>query len=394
MARDRWRIAIFTGTIDLVKQDARGIYIIEILKYLVKFKDLEIVLITPDNIKNKLVENDNITHIEYRLFDRAHFRYFSTMVFSIPKLVLNDFDLLHSFGHEATSIARIAKKIKRDILIIPHFYGLSTSETEIYSKYSIKKKVIRPFMTRREKLIIKQPYGKTVLSEAMKDFLVEVYKIPEENIFVTPIGIEPKPYKDTYNKDTTLLKKLGIDGKKIILYAGWISALHGVIDLVKAIEIINIKNKDLILLIVGFGPLEPLIKDYVKRKQIKNVFFVGKVPHEEINRYLSIADVLVIPHVRCMQTELNPTTKLFEYLASGKPIVSSKLKPIVDIVGDNAVLVEPEDPQSIADGISRLLNDEALSKELGENGKEIVDNYSWEETAKKLHEAYLSILKN
>lgn len=50
---------------------------------------------------------------------------------------------------------------------------------------------------------------------------------------------------------------------------------------------------------------------------------------------------------------------------SGKPIISSNLNAIADVVGDNAILVEPGNPQAFADGILTLLNDEELAKKIG-----------------------------
>ena len=114
--------------------------------------------------------------------------------------------------------------------------------------------------------------------------------------------------------------------------------------------------------------------------------------HKEIPRYLSIADILVIPHARCTQTELNPTTKVFEYLASGKPIVSSNLKPIRETVQNNAILVEPGSPEDFAKGMIKLLKNEEFGKKIGKNGKILLSQYSWEKTADKLYEGYKSFL--
>lgn len=381
------KIAIFTGTIILTKYDARGIYVIETLKHLTKFENLEILLIAPNNVPDE-IKND-FKHISYALYDKPHFRYLSAAISSIPKLLTNDYDLLHCIEEEAASIALVAQKMKRKKNpIIFQLLGLASAESEVHARFSLKSKIFKSFNVWREEVIIKQCSGMITLSEAIKDYLIKHYNIPKNRIFAAPIGIDAKVFREKMKKDLTLINSLGLDNKKIILYAGWISALHGVLYLVKAMEIINTKFKDVMLVIVGFGPLKTLIEKYVEKNQIKNVIFTGKVPHEEITKYYSIADVLVIPHVRCMQTELNPTTKLFEYLAAGKPIVSSNLKPIADVVGENAVLVEPENPQAFADGILTLLNNEDLAKKMGENGKKIVHNYSWEESAKKIYEAY------
>jgi len=381
------KIAIFTGTIDLTNYDARSIYVLEVLKYLSKFDDLDILLITPNNVPDE-IKND-LKHISYTLYNKSHFKYVSAAFSSIPKLLSNNYDLLHCIEVEAASIALIVNKMKRrKFRIIFQVLGLAASESEVHSKFSFKAKIIKPFSIWRGETIIERSYGFITLSEAVKDYLETNYNISSSKIFVAPIGVNPELIGKVSNEDIIFRNKLALNNENIIMYAGWISALHGVLDLVKAMEIINSEKENVKLVILGSGPLETLIKGYVKNNQIDNIIFTGKVPHKEIFKYYSIADVLVIPHVRCMQTELNPTTKVYEYLASGKPIVASNLKPIADVVGENAVLVEPGDPQSFADGVLKVLINKDLAKEMGENGKKIVYRYSWEESAKRIHEAY------
>ncbi|MFQ6056590.1 MAG: glycosyltransferase, partial [Methanosarcinales archaeon] len=311
------KIAIFTINI-LNKYDARSIYVIETLKHLTKFKDLEIVLIAPKEIPEEL--KNRIKHIPYAIYDKPHFRYLSAIISSIPKLLAKDYDLLHCYGHEAASIALIAQKIKRKkIPIIFEIMGLSVAESEVHARVSLKSKIFRYFMIKRENTLLKKAKGIIVLTEAMRKYIIKQYNISENRVFVAPHGIDLELFGKNYEKDLTLINRLGFESKikKVIMYTGWISALHGVLDLVKAMEIINTKVKDVALVIVGYGPMESLIKEYVKKNQINNIIFTGKVSHKEIPKYHSIADVLVIPHVRRTDSELDFPTKLFEYLASG-----------------------------------------------------------------------------
>ena len=102
----------------------------------------------------------------------------------------------------------------------------------------------------------------------------------------------------------------------------------------------------------------------------------------------------MIPHAKCLQTELDQPTKLFEYLVSGKPIVSFNLKAIAEVLGNNAVLVEPDNPKALAGGILTLIDNERLCREFGEKGIRIVKEYSWEVSAKKQYYLYKHLYEN
>ena len=383
------KVVVFTGCIDLTKKDAKSIYIINILKYLNQIRDLEILLLSP-NIPNEI---KNITHISYFIFNKPHFKFISIIIPSLLKLLTNNCDLIHCFDNKSVSIALVAQKLKRrKAPIIFQLFGLAEAEWKEYAKYSLVDKILGYLWVRMiEDALIKWSDRLIVLSEAMKIYILKKYpNINKNRIFVAPIGVSIELVKEKdNNKSRILIDKLGLNNKKVIMYSGWISPLHGVFDLVKAMELINTEIRDTALVIVGDGPTEPLIRKYIRKRQLNNIIFTGRVSHEEILNYYNIADVLVIPHVKCLQTELNPSTKVLEYFCSGKPIVSSKLKPIVEILGDNAIYVEAKSPKSIAEGVLRVLKYGEVKERNGKNTKELILKYSWEEIAKRIYEAYV-----
>lgn len=387
------KVAIFT-TDNLTKPDAASLIVNEPLKHLVKFKDLEIYLIAPNDIPDYI--KNGLKYIRYTIYNKPIFRFLSAYS-AIPKLLGENYDLYHSTGTKATSILVIAQKLKRKKLPILcsgfEIEGFEDMELRIFSRKSFKNKISLQLKKFRRSLFLKYSHGLIVPAEGYKKFILE-HNIYKNKIFVIPYVIDPEIFGKKNEKDLTLINKLGSKNKKVIMYTGEITALHGILDLVKAMEIINTTIEDTVLIIVGDGSLAPVIRDYVKKKRIKNVIFTGRVPHEKIPYYHSIADILVIPHVRRIDSEILYPSKLLECLASGKPIVSSNLKAIADVVGDNAILVDPENPQAFAEGILTLLNNEDLAKKIGENGKKIIYNYSWEESAKKIYEAYKDLLSS
>jgi glycosyltransferase involved in cell wall biosynthesis len=85
--------------------------------------------------------------------------------------------------------------------------------------------------------------------------------------------------------------------------------------------------------------------------------------------------------------------KLFEYMASGIPIVASDLPSLKEILDDsNAVFAVPNDPRSFAENIKRVLNDIMLAQRISSKAKQDVLKYSWRERASSIHSFFLEKL--
>jgi glycosyltransferase involved in cell wall biosynthesis len=78
--------------------------------------------------------------------------------------------------------------------------------------------------------------------------------------------------------------------------------------------------------------------------------------------------------------------KLFEYMASGRPIVASDLPSLREVLADgrNAVLVEPGNPQALTAGIRRIKEDPALAERIARQALEDVRDYTWDRRAERL----------
>jgi glycosyltransferase involved in cell wall biosynthesis len=105
---------------------------------------------------------------------------------------------------------------------------------------------------------------------------------------------------------------------------------------------------------------------------------VGYLPHEEIRYFYRAADVFVYPSLY----ETFGLT-LVEAMASGCPIVTSDCSCLPEIVGNAALLVQPEDTSQIAGAIARVLGDSELRQALIEKGYSRAKDFSWEKTAAK-----------
>ena len=191
-----------------------------------------------------------------------------------------------------------------------------------------------------------------------------------------PNGIEIKTMikTDEVNKDVF---KIG--------YAGTLGIANALKYLIHAAHLIKESNIEIHLL--GNGPEKDTLMEMVKDKNISNVYFHDAVPKNKVGIFLSKMDALFIGwHFSKIYRFGISANKLFDYLASAKPIIHS-----VD-AGNDPVLeakagisVKPENPKEIADAILKLYKmPESKRNELGQNGRVYVEKYhSYEQLAKQ-----------
>ncbi len=171
--------------------------------------------------------------------------------------------------------------------------------------------------------------------------------------------------------------------KKIVLYSGHLYEWKGVQTLADASCFFSDD-----VLFVFLGGHEYDVNKFKKvNKYKKNILVLGHREHKDVPVYLKAADVLVLPNSGKYEISKRYTSpiKLFEYMASGVPIVASDLPSIREILNKkNAVLVEPDNPKSLAEGIRNILNNEQSFKKRASNALLDVRKYTWENRVKNI----------
>lgn len=148
--------------------------------------------------------------------------------------------------------------------------------------------------------------------------------------------------------------RLGLEGRRIVLYVGKFSPGKGTADLVAAADRVTVQFPDALFLFVGDGELRGA-GPHVRR--------LGPLPNAEVLEVYPLADVVVVPSV--IPDALSRV--ILEAMAAGRPVVATRVggTPELVIDGQTGLLVERGDPDALARAISRLLGDEALRAALG-----------------------------
>jgi glycosyltransferase involved in cell wall biosynthesis len=179
-------------------------------------------------------------------------------------------------------------------------------------------------------------------------------------------------------------------------YAGHLYPWKGVDLIIEAVTALQ----DTRAVIVGGHDKEP---DLARLKQLaidldcaSRVTFTGPVTPPDVPARLREADVLILPNrASAISTEFTSPLKLFEYMASGRPIVASDLPSFREILrdGENALLVEAGNPQALVAGITRIKQDRELGARLARQAAEDVREYTWSRRAERLEAHFREVLE-
>ncbi|RSD17857.1 glycosyltransferase family 4 protein [Amycolatopsis eburnea] len=125
------------------------------------------------------------------------------------------------------------------------------------------------------------------------------------------------------------------------------------------------------------------------------VEFTGRIPDEDLVRYLSTADVCLSPDPLNPLNDVSTMNKVMEYMAMSKPIVSFELREARVSAGDAAVYAPANDESAFAKLVSQLLDDPEERVRMGKLGQaRVAGALSWENSAKNLIAAYEHAVKS
>ncbi|MDO8669450.1 MAG: glycosyltransferase [Candidatus Buchananbacteria bacterium] len=221
------------------------------------------------------------------------------------------------------------------------------------------------------------------ITKGLKNELMAI-GLPTDKIMVSPDAVDLNQFLSTSESKDELRKKLNLPiDKNIILYTGHLYKWKGVETLIEASSFLS--DQELVV-IVG-GTAKDILDFKNKTKSLKNVVIVGHLPQHEIPAYLASADILVLPNSAKSDISKTYTSplKLFEYMAAQKPIVASALPSITEILNaNNAILVEPDNPQKLAEGLKLILQNKLLSDKISKQSYNDVQAYSWHKRAKSI----------
>lgn len=235
-------------------------------------------------------------------------------------------------------------------------------------------------------LSIKKAKRIIVPSESVKRSVISLFPHAERKVEVIPLGIDEIFFEPPNGSVVRHIQsKFGLP-KRFILFVGNIEPKKNLPTLLEAYEVLKKMMDGIGLVIVGM----PAWGDgkLVERAKSSGALCLGYVSDAILRALYSLASVLAFPSLY-EGFGLPP----LEAMAVGIPVVASNAGALPEVLGDAAILVEPNSVTQLAEALYKAITDEALRAKLIEKGKARAHSFSWVETARRVARVYEHVLK-
>ncbi len=197
-----------------------------------------------------------------------------------------------------------------------------------------------------------------VICEGLRGDLIQ-RGVARDKIIVSPNGVDMGVFGSPAPADAALRTELGLDDADVIGFIGSFYDYEGLDDLIAAMPSLVALRPSARLLLVGGGPREDALRAQAAASPVANAIrFVGRVPHEQVERYYSLIDVLAYPRKAMRLTELVTPLKPLEAMAQGRLVAASSVGGHRELIrdGETGTLFPPDDPAAAAAAIADLLS--------------------------------------
>lgn len=266
-------------------------------------------------------------------------------------------------------VLKLLNKNLPRVIIKTHGSDLSILNTNSF----LYKKIIVPFLTKNVSHWL-------FLSNEEKEIVQRFNPEMGQRVEVIPNIIVPERCVPTVE----FKKKYVFPANKFIcLFAGRITEVKGVFDIMKSISFL--KHPEVFhFLFIGKGPdMEELQKAAVKYAAVTTIQFTGFLPDAECDRFYSLADVLIYP---TYDSEGFPMA-LFKSVSCGVPVITTSLRAAKDHLKEpaNVIWVKPKSPEEIAAALEKIYSDTPLRRMIIKNNRELGLKFSSEKVARQLN---------
>src|SRR5688572_11439802 len=299
---------------------------------------------------------------------------------SIPvKLQRLGADLLHSPHYVVPLLCRKASVVTIHDCIHLLFPQYLTKPKVSYAKYMMGSAISRSALV-------------FTVSEASRHDILRFYPGTDpERVEVVPNAIDQAILDDPGEEEMERVRERYQIRGRFVLYAGNVKPHKSVDRLIAAFALLKQRpgHEDVKLVIIGdeiqrFASLRRAVENAGIRQDVR---FFGFVPATTLAALYRLASVFAFPSLY-EGFGLPP----LEAMACGTPVVTSNVSSLPEVVGDAAVLVDPYSVPDIADGLEKVLGDDALRADLTARGRVRASHFSWERSAEAIHAGYLRAL--
>lgn len=257
--------------------------------------------------------------------------------------------LVHGHLHEGIAIGAVVRALCR----VPLIADLQGSLTEELTDHGViaRRGMLRGLTLRAERWLVRRP-DRLVTSSSYGAALLARLGVDEKHVTPLPDGVDVGVFRPG-SPDAELVGRLGLGGKRVIVFLGVLTEYQGVDLLLDAVPAVIRQRPDAHFLVMGY-PNDVHYRRVAAGRGIEQaVTFTGRVPYEQAPRWLNLGEMAVSP--KCSLTEANG--KLLNYMACGCPVVASDTPVNREVLGEAGVYATVGDANSLAARLVEMLAD-------------------------------------
>ena len=305
-------------------------------------------------------------------------------------------DVLHIHDlYMMGAAVKAQEKLNLPIIVDYHENYVAAIQTYNWATSIIGRLLVRPNRWQwLEPKYLKHSSKIIVTCEEFKEVLLQKYSFLHEKDIIVYLNVPNIEEFSNYKIDGNVLQK---DNSFFILYFGVLGERRGVFTCFEALRLLITRYDNIKLLLIG--PVDRFIKnqfhEYLHDPQIgKHVIYIPWIDIKLLPSYVNISDICVSPLLKNDHHETTIANKIFQYMLLEKSLVVSDCKPQQKIVEEEecGLVFKSGDPKELAEKITQLYENPALSKRMGLNGKRAVEKkYNWDKANQTVLRMYQNL---
>ena len=329
---------------------------------------------------------NNITWRIQKLFRIPNLNFFTTLArYDALRKPLSSYDLIiERLGKYRASVALTARMLKKPYILFFIADPLFEEELVGHPLKGLLKWQARNMIS----FCLKSADKVVCVSSALQRQLENNYGIPANKVFVLPNCVDIHKFRPYPEEREAVRQRYQVGDNPLIVFVGTFYEWQDIQTLVEAFSTLHARIATARLLLVGDGVNKTKIEELVTQLGLeKAITLTGSIPFEEVPYLLSAADISVAPYKKMDVEFWESPMKLFEYMASGAPLITSPVGQISEIIQneENGLLVEPGDAGALCLALEKLIDNPSLRSSLAQNARRDVEqSFSWEQYTGRL----------
>jgi len=246
-----------------------------------------------------------------------------------------------------------------------------------------------------ETYVLKRASAVTTICEGLRGDIV-ARGIPGLRVSVIPNAVDIQRFSVGGQPDPVRQRQLGIEGRAVLGFIGSFYAYEGLALLLQAMPGILEGAPDTCLLLVGGGPEDQRLKQLAAESGLqKSVIFTGRVPHDEVQDYYNMVDILVYPRLSMRLTDLVTPLKPLEAMAQGRLVLASDVGGHRELIrdGETGRLFHAGSSDDLQQAVLTMLHERAGWQAQRDAGRRFVETErTWAASVARYHDVYAAAL--